>query len=116
MNLLQRLGVCLIRFYQWAISPLIVSLGGPTARCRFTPSCSQYALEAITRHGFFKGCWYAFLRLLRCNPWGPFGYDPVPGTETEEPGKNAPESHDTMDNPRTIGHRVASLLCGCSRH
>lgn len=113
MNLLQRLAVLLIRFYQWAISPLIVTFGGPTARCRFTPSCSQYALEAIQKHGFFKGGWYAFLRLLRCNPWGPFGHDPVPGTEDE---KSAPETQDGMDNQRSLSQVLPSLSGGHCRH
>ena len=59
--------VFLIRFYQVCLSPL---KGGPS--CRFTPTCSQYALEAFRKHGPFKG------RILRCRPWGGHGYDPVP--------------------------------------
>jgi len=61
-----------IRFYQKFISPLTP----PT--CRFTPSCSQYAIEAIRKHGPFKGLALAIWRILRCNPWGGSGYDPVP--------------------------------------
>ena len=61
-----------IRFYQRFISPYTP----PT--CRFTPSCSQYALEAICKHGPFKGLALAVWRILRCNPWGGSGYDPVP--------------------------------------
>lgn len=64
--------VALIRFYQVCISPL----KPPT--CRFTPTCSQYALEAFRRHGPFKGLYLAVRRLLRCHPWGGSGYDPVP--------------------------------------
>jgi uncharacterized protein len=64
--------VILIRVYQWTLSPLI----GPT--CRFEPSCSQYALEAIQRFGFLRGCWLGVLRIGRCHPWHPGGYDPVP--------------------------------------
>jgi uncharacterized protein len=66
--------VILIRVYQWTLSPLI----GPT--CRFEPSCSQYALEAIQRFGFLRGCWLGVLRIGRCHPWHPGGYDPVPKT------------------------------------
>ena len=66
--------VILIRLYQWTLSPLI----GPT--CRFEPSCSQYALEAIRRFGFFRGCWLGVRRIGRCHPWHPGGYDPVPKT------------------------------------
>jgi putative membrane protein insertion efficiency factor len=61
-----------IRAYQWFISPL---LGAP---CRYIPSCSHYADEAIATHGVLYGSWLAFTRLLRCNPWGGSGYDPVP--------------------------------------
>ncbi len=61
-----------IRFYQKYISPL----KPPT--CRFTPTCSQYAIEAIRKHGPFKGLVLAVWRILRCNPWGGSGYDPVP--------------------------------------
>ena len=61
-----------IRFYQRYISPL----KPPT--CRFTPTCSTYAIEAIRKHGPFKGLGLAIWRILRCNPWGGSGYDPVP--------------------------------------
>ena len=61
-----------IRFYQKIISPL----KPPT--CRFTPTCSQYAIQAIRKHGPFKGLALALWRILRCNPWGGSGYDPVP--------------------------------------
>lgn len=61
-----------IRFYQLGISPLF------PPSCRFTPTCSQYAIEAIRRHGPFKGLWLALRRLSRCHPWGGSGYDPVP--------------------------------------
>ena len=63
--------IVLIRFYQICISPL----KPPT--CRFTPTCSAYALEALRKHGLFKGSWLAVRRILRCHPWGGSGYDPV---------------------------------------
>ena len=62
----------LIRFYQGAVSPLF-----PPA-CRFTPTCSQYGLEAIRKYGFLKGGWLTLKRISRCHPWGGSGYDPVP--------------------------------------
>jgi uncharacterized protein len=62
----------LIKIYQWIISPLF----GP--KCRFTPSCSNYALQALKKYGVFKGTWLAVKRIARCHPWGGHGYDPVP--------------------------------------
>ncbi|MBR5609947.1 MAG: membrane protein insertion efficiency factor YidD [Bacteroidales bacterium] len=64
--------VLLIRFYQIFISPL------KPASCRFTPTCSAYAIEAFRKHGPFKGMYLTVKRLLRCHPWGGSGYDPVP--------------------------------------
>ena len=61
-----------IRFYRKFISPMT------PPSCRFTPTCSEYAIEAITKHGPFKGTWLAIKRVLRCRPGGGSGYDPVP--------------------------------------
>jgi uncharacterized protein len=68
----RRLLAGLIRGYQTVLSPLL------PPSCRFHPSCSQYALEAVTRHGALKGSWLAARRLARCHPFHPGGYDPVP--------------------------------------
>lgn len=70
--------ILLVRAYQWTLSPLKNVLFGPLARCRFEPSCSEYAAQAIGRHGVFRGGWLAARRLLRCHPWGGCGHDPVP--------------------------------------
>ena len=59
-------------FYRRCISPML-----PPA-CRFTPTCSEYALEALRKHGAIKGTWLAIRRICRCHPWGGSGYDPVP--------------------------------------
>lgn len=64
--------VLLIRFYQYVISPAI----GP--KCRYTPTCSHYGIEALRVHGPFKGLWLTIKRIGRCHPWGGSGYDPVP--------------------------------------
>ncbi|WP_091644771.1 membrane protein insertion efficiency factor YidD [Aquisalimonas asiatica] len=62
----------ILRLYQLIISPLF----GPC--CRFHPSCSQYAIEAVNSHGVLRGTWLAVRRLLKCHPWHPGGVDPVP--------------------------------------
>lgn len=64
--------ILLVRFYQICISPL------KPACCRFTPTCSQYSLQAFRKHGPIKGLILTIWRILRCNPWGGSGYDPVP--------------------------------------
>jgi putative membrane protein insertion efficiency factor len=61
----------LLRAYKWAISPLL-----PPA-CRYVPTCSEYAMEAVERHGALRGGWMAFTRILRCHPFSRSGYDPV---------------------------------------
>ena len=65
----------MIRGYQLFLSPFYAG------SCRYLPSCSQYAMEAVETHGAVRGGWLALRRLLRCRPWGGDGYDPVPGAE-----------------------------------
>jgi putative membrane protein insertion efficiency factor len=72
LRLVAALLLAVIRFYRQWISPLL----GP--RCRFIPSCSAYGLEAISRHGPWRGSWLTLRRLLRCHPFTPCGCDPVP--------------------------------------
>jgi putative membrane protein insertion efficiency factor len=72
LGLPRRAVVLCLRLYRLVISPLY----GPT--CRFYPSCSEYALIAVDRHGVIRGGWLAVRRLLRCHPWNPGGVDPVP--------------------------------------
>ena len=69
---MKRFLLAMIRFYRKHISPAFPSC------CRFSPTCSQYALEAIEKYGALKGGWLAFRRILRCNPFHKGGYDPVP--------------------------------------
>ena len=66
------LPIKLIRFYQICISPYLGQ------NCRYTPTCSAYAIEALRKHGLVKGTGLAVWRILRCSPWGGSGYDPVP--------------------------------------
>ena len=72
MKLLSLIFLLLIRFYQLVISPFLPN------SCRFTPTCSQYGMEAISKHGPFKGLWLTIRRISRCHPWGGHGHDPVP--------------------------------------
>jgi len=72
MHIFKAIPLALIRFYQIALSPLF-----PSA-CRFQPTCSVYAYEAIEKHGAIKGTWLGGKRLARCGPWTKGGYDPVP--------------------------------------
>ena len=71
---MRRLALLLIRTYQWLLSPLLGS------NCRFHPTCSAYAAEAISEHGTVRGTWLALRRIGRCHPWGGSGFDPVPPT------------------------------------
>jgi putative membrane protein insertion efficiency factor len=69
---MRHLFILLVRIYQIAISPLLGS------NCRFTPTCSAYSIEALQKHGAWRGGWLAIRRISRCHPWGGDGYDPVP--------------------------------------
>lgn len=72
MNPVKALLIGIIRFYQLAVSPLT------PPSCRFVPTCSEYGIEAIRKHGALKGGWLTLKRICRCHPWGGSGYDPVP--------------------------------------
>ncbi len=82
MNPAQHLAVGAIRFYRWVVSPAKTVLFGPLGRCRYNPSCSAYALEAVRTHGTLRGLWLALRRFGRCHPWGGCGDDPVPPART----------------------------------
>ena len=69
---MKRVLLALLRTYQYAISPFL------GRRCRYYPSCSEYAVEAVEKHGAIKGGWLGVKRVCRCHPWHPGGYDPVP--------------------------------------
>ena len=75
-----------IRAYQAGISPIL------PASCRYTPSCSEYARQAVERHGATRGTWLAVKRIGRCHPFGGRGYDPVP----EAPASGTPKTDDTI--------------------
>jgi uncharacterized protein len=87
----QLITVQLLRVYKWAISPLL-----PPA-CRYVPTCSEYAMEAVERYGVFRGGWKALARLLRCHPFARGGYDPVERhqltADDQRPTTSSPHSH-----------------------
>lgn len=68
----------LVRLYQMLSRPFYALSGGAPSVCRFTPTCSHYAVEALEQHGAWRGGWLTARRLCRCHPWGGTGYDPVP--------------------------------------
>lgn len=78
MNPLSHFMIACVRVYQWTLSPMLTAVFGD--QCRYTPSCSVYAIEAIRTHGALRGGWLAFRRICRCSPWGGCGCDPVPET------------------------------------
>jgi putative membrane protein insertion efficiency factor len=81
MNLGQHSLIFLVRLYQWALSPLKIFLFGPLGKCRYTPTCSNYALKAIQSHGAISGSWLGLKRICRCHPFGGCGHDPVPNPQ-----------------------------------
>ncbi|MFN0125263.1 MAG: membrane protein insertion efficiency factor YidD [Verrucomicrobiales bacterium] len=87
----------LLRFYQIVISRPLHWLGGPTAGCRFTPTCSQYCLDAIRSNGSLKGLWLGLRRIARCHPWGGHGHDPVPAPRDGSPPCASPTGHASGD-------------------
>jgi uncharacterized protein len=81
MNPVQHILIFTVRLYRWTLSPMKALLFGPLAECRFTPSCSEYALDALKTRGALAGSWLATKRICRCHPWGACGHDPVPRRE-----------------------------------
>jgi putative membrane protein insertion efficiency factor len=78
VNPAQHILLLALRAYRWTISPLQFFLFGSTGGCRFTPTCSQYAMDAVQNHGARAGTVLAAKRICRCHPWGDCGHDPVP--------------------------------------
>ena len=89
---MKRLVKALLRGYQLAISPFLGQ------RCRFYPSCSEYTMEAVEKHGVFKGLWLGAKRVSRCHPFHPGGFDPVPEPESER-GSEGSQSRLAQEKP-----------------
>jgi putative membrane protein insertion efficiency factor len=88
---MRRLLILVVKFYRRGISPYL-----PPA-CRYNPTCSAYALEALERHGAVRGSWLALRRILRCHPWGGSGFDPVPDEQSREESRS-PRTANTSSN------------------
>jgi uncharacterized protein len=86
----------MIRFYQRVLGPMLKFAAGPAAGCRFTPSCSNYFLQAVELHGPLHGSWHGICRIFRCHPWGGCGYDPVPPAGTAD---DTPDHHHPPQGP-----------------
>jgi putative membrane protein insertion efficiency factor len=114
--------IIFLRAYQWGISPLLGQ------SCRFYPSCSNYALEAVREHGALKGAWLAVVRLGKCHPWHPGGVDPVPERLSQNQcGVVAPPSRTNRTvfvgapshtdfataSDNADGHTHSAATCGC---
>jgi putative membrane protein insertion efficiency factor len=87
MNLFQYILIFIVRGYRLVVAPAQIFFFGPTGGCRFTPSCSQYAIDAVREHGALAGTGLAARRICRCHPWGDCGHDPVP------PAGESPREH-----------------------
>ncbi len=103
LNAAQHILIAAVRLYRLTLSPLKSVLFGPLGGCRYTPSCSEYALEALRTRGAFKGSWLSLKRIGRCHPWGGCGYDPVP----KDPAQAADQHGSAGPHPGTrhfFGH------------
>lgn len=101
MNPAQQVLILAARLYRWTISPAQVFLFGPTAGCRFEPSCSAYAIEAVQKRGALMGSWLAARRICRCHPWGGCGHDPV--LEVPSPKREVGSSGPRPGSPALAG-------------
>ena len=81
---MKKIMISMVKFYQRHLSRPLHAVAGPMAGCRYTPSCSAYFIEAVEEHGAWRGGFLGLWRILRCNPWGGSGYDPVPRKKQKE--------------------------------
>ncbi|MDG1242385.1 MAG: membrane protein insertion efficiency factor YidD [Opitutae bacterium] len=92
-----QLAALLVRIYQLILSPMKQILFGSNCCCRFQPTCSCYARSALLQYGFWRGWWYAFRRILRCHPWHPGGYDPLPSLNKQKKVDNSAHPKSILD-------------------
>ena len=110
MNPAQHILILGVHCYRWVLSPAKTFLFGPLGRCRFTPSCSEYALTALRRHGALAGSWLALKRIGRCHPWGGCGHDPVPPAEARPPSDFGLRTSDfELSGPPSFSRALSSM-------
>lgn len=90
-----RLSSAVYALYKRTLSPLLHSVTATAGACRFQPTCSEYAVLAVAKHGWLLGSWIALVRVLRCNPLSSGGFDPVPGTWPSSSGPSVKERTDS---------------------
>jgi len=110
VNPAQSILIGLVQLYRWTLSPAKTFLFGPTAGCRFSPSCAEYAQQALRAHGAARGSWLAARRVCRCHPWGGCGHDPVPQPESgsrrrEEAEASVPKRTRLLTSAASIAKR-----------
>ena len=108
-RLLARGLILLVQAYRRVVSPLLAP------RCRFVPSCSAYAVEALRVHGALRGLWLSVRRVARCHPWHPGGVDPVPARRAEQVPDRSPTGHDHEPQSPT-GLRAGSTGANACTH
>jgi len=112
LNLAQTILLIGLRGYRVLVSPLLTAVFGPMGfGCRFTPTCSCYAIEAVKTHGALRGTWLAACRVGRCHPWGGQGHDPVPPRKSESGTPAAPSPRESRE-PRH--HDASASSCRLS--
>jgi len=97
----------LIRLYQLLVSPMLAVAQGPNCGCRFAPTCSHYAADAVRKHGALAGSWLALRRFVKCTPLHPGGLDPVP--DRVHPSAEVPRSGTKEDRPSAHSFRCVRL-------
>jgi len=100
----------LLRAYQLLVSPALHCLLPARTGCRFLPTCSQYAMDALRSHGLWRGSWLALRRLARCHPWGGFGYDPVPSRSSLITRHASRPVAAVYDRRLSISRRISAVI------